>query len=323
MNQIKARFVKIAVNIESYSALLEIQKLISQSNKPVIFAGMGNCGKISRLIHKFLGVEGTFVGLNENPTASGQLTEADVKMCHLQSINSNYKIGGIIGGEQIENSLGLVFYNDYFHKQGLDAFYFPFIVDDLDDFNNWLLNCKFQNRFFGFSVTMPFKQMISKDDKICNLYLPRKNQFLNTDRDAIKSALKYLKIFETDRILVFGSGGSAKIILETLQNYSNVFVCSRSFQEIENYLSVTEAKKQSFDLLINCTPIGMDGEDFITETGIHNFKKLIDLPYQKEDTELICFCRKNSIPFVDGRQFWHWQAERQLIEFEKEIISNN
>ncbi len=47
--------------------------------------------------------------------------------------------------------------------------------------------------------------------------------------------------------------------------------------------------------------------------------KVIDLPYGGKKTPLIQNCVKNNIPFVDGKLFWSWQAEKQLKEFLKYI----
>ncbi len=319
MNQTSARFVKIAISINSYQQLLTIQDLIKNSNKPVIFAGMGKLGRISRLLHKHLGAEGTFIGLNDHQTALGQLTENDLEIYNLDSLTADSKIGGIVGGIQVFDSLGLGFYNDYFQQNDLDAVYLPFAVENLADFLKWINTCHFKNKFYGFSVTMPFKQKFTSDGEAYNLFLPRKNRYLNTDQDAYKAAIKFLEIAKNERILVFGSGGSAQSALRELAGFPNVFVCARSALNLPKYISPVEAGNQSFDLLINCTPIGMKGEDFSAETGIVNFGKVIDLPYRQKDTKLVEFCKNHEIPFVDGRQFWQWQAERQLEEFTNEI----
>lgn len=318
-NHLKAKFFKFSIQINKYSQLLKIEKIIIKSNKPVIFAGMGKLGKISRFLHKHLGAEGTFIGMKNHPTAFGQLTEKDVEIYYLDSINSSSKIGGIIGGKQIQHSLGLKFYNEYFWQNKIDAFYFPFVINDISNFKELLQKCKFKNKFFGFSITMPFKQKIAEKNETFNLYLPKTNRFLNTDKFAFQIALNKLKIKRNDKILVFGFGGSAHAVLEVLADFKNVHVFSRSAENSGNYISLNETKKQTFDLLINCTPIGMKGEDFVAEVGIQSFKKVIDLPYQNENTKLVKFCKKNKIPYVDGKQFWKWQAERQLQEFKREI----
>ncbi|RLC46274.1 MAG: hypothetical protein DRI23_12550, partial [Candidatus Cloacimonadota bacterium] len=156
-----------------------------------------------------------------------------------------------------------------------------------------------------------------------NLLLPKSKAYHNTDLIAFKKAIEKLEIdFETN-ILIFGNGGSAKTASEVLKNHKNVRICARkeksNFNTEIEFISIEKAQKMEFDLLINCTPIGMNEEDFIKETGITNFNKVIDLPYQTESTKLIQYCLNNSIPNIDGKQFWQWQAEKQVEEFEKEI----
>ncbi|MCF7793557.1 MAG: type I 3-dehydroquinate dehydratase [Candidatus Cloacimonetes bacterium] len=325
MNNSDARFIKIAVGVDSYTSLIRIYNLIAKCKKPVIFAGLGNRGKISRLLHKHLGAKGTFIGLENNQTALGQILDSDVDLYNLHKITPNSKIGGIIGGKQIEHSLGLKFYNDYFQKNKLDAYYFPFETDGINDFLRWLENCRFFNKFFGFSVTMPFKKSIIRQP--INLYIPNRDFYLNTDQEAFYKILDMDFVTIADKVLIFGSGAMARTALNSLNGFSNIFISGRNVSEGHilaekfncDFLKIEEAKKLSFDLLINCAPIGMKDEDFSKETGISKFRKVIDLPYQIEDTKLIEFCKKKEIPCVDGKQFWKWQAERQLQEFAKEI----
>ncbi|MFC1898645.1 type I 3-dehydroquinate dehydratase [Candidatus Cloacimonadota bacterium] len=321
MNETESKFVKFAVNVNSYTELLKIQELISKSNKPVIFTGMGKLGKISRLLYKHLGAAGTFIGLNENPTATGQITENEVDLYGFHKISSRSRLGGIIGGKHIQHSLGIKFYNEYFHNHALDAFYFPFIIDDFSEFNNWFQSSGFKNKFYGFSITMPFKKSLTQ--KPSNLYLTQENLLLNTDAEAFRKSFELLEIKLNNSILVFGSGGSVETALSFLKDHKNVIVCARNEKSGKNieieflreFQNIKQIQNAAIDLVINCTPIGMNGEDFIIETGIANFKKVIDLPYQTENTMLIDFCMKNSIPFVDGKMFWQWQAETQLNKF--------
>jgi 3-dehydroquinate dehydratase type I len=324
MNHTEAKFVKIAVNISSYSDLTRISNLINTSNKPVILAGMGKLGKICRLLYKHIAAAGTFIGLGAMPTATGQISVEEVEFYSFHKISNLSQLGGIIGGVQIENSLGLKFYNDFFKQTGHDAFYFPFLIDDIDDFKNWFEHCTFKEKFYGFSVTMPFKKQIKPSNKPINLFLPKSISCQNTDMIAFHKAIDKLEIDNQTRILIYGNGGSAETALEALKKYKNVYVCARiqknNFSTDREFLAINKAQQMEFDLLINCTPIGMNGEDFRQETGITNFKKVIDLPYQKESTKLIQYCRSNSIPFVDGIQFWQWQVEKQLEEFIKEIV---
>lgn len=326
MNETNAKFVKIAISINSYSGLYRISQLIKTMNKPLILAGMGRLGKLSRLLYKHLGAAGTFIGLNENPTAPGQLTENDLNIFNLHRITHRTLVGGIIGGEQVDYSLGLKFYNDHFQQNDLDAVFLPFAVEDISDFQKWADSCDFKDRFYGFSVTMPFKRKILKNETI-NLFLPHKNRFLNTDKEGFNRSLESVFVKRTDRILIVGCGGSAHKALEVFAIFPNVTISCRSTAEGEKLAQEFDYEftpfdlltGKEFDLIVNCTPIGMKGEDFLELTKIGFLKKVIDLPYREENTLLIEHCISYSLPYVDGKMFWKWQAERQLAEFVKEI----
>jgi len=326
-NLYSSAYLKIAVNVNKYSDLVRISEVTSLSQRPVIFAGMGKLGKLSRILFRHLGAEATFIGLSDNPTALGQLTTQEAKFYKLRSITKKTKIGGIIGGDQVERSLGLKYYNDLFKQKKLDAAYLPFVTNDFGDLWKWVY--KTDINFFGFSITMPFKKMIGKMQNIpiANLFLPKSDEMLNTDYTAFQRSTKYLRIKQENEILVFGSGATAETALLVLENFNNVILSSRkefAGKELakkyeRKFIQLQYLDDLKIDLIINCTPIGMNGEDFINVTNIKKFKKVIDLPYQIVDTKLIEFCKKNEIPFVDGKQFWQWQAEKQQEEFLKEI----
>ncbi len=340
-NSIPSKFLKIAVNIEKYSDLLTIQSLISKSNKPVIFAGMGKLGKISRVLYQHFGAYATFVGLNDFPTARGQLTIKESEKYNLQKISKSTKIGGIVGGKQIEKSLGISFYNEYFRKNKINAVYLPFVVENFDVFWKWINNSKLD--FYGFSITMPYKREAGerkretgksgfaalrrdrqyKEFSVVNLYLPKTNEFLNTDLIAFRKAFEYLQIKKDDKILVYGSGGTAETALFVFQEFPDIYLSGRN-EKIGKELAAKynaefipqiNLSKEGFDLIINCTSIGMNNEDFLKITNLKLPAKIIDLTYTDRKTPLIQRCEQENIPFVDGKMFWKRQAEKQLEKF--------
>ena len=346
-NKLSAKYLKIAVNITSYYQFLILEYLIKLSNKPVILVGMDKLGKLSRLLYKHLGSVATYIAEAKNKTANGQLTIEEAKRFYLDKLSSKTLIGGLIGGKQVYHSLGLSFYNNYFVKHKLDSVYFPFEVDDFDDFWFWINNSKII--FYGFSITMPHKSEISKHLRISskfqvhNLYIPSQEKILNTDMLAFGSAFDYLKINKTDKIMIVGTGNTAETALFALQDFHNVIICGRN-----SYSGAFLAKKYSrkfyhltdkieqIDLLINCTSIGLENEDFWIETKLNKEDqtfsniKVIDLPYAKKISSLITHCHKKAFKYADGGMFWKWQAERQLIEFcqainakEKKIMQYN
>ena len=333
-NSISSKFLKIVVNIHNYSDFTKIKLLISDSNKPVLFAGMGKLGKISRMIYPILDSSGTYVGLSEFPTAKGQLTVIESDKINLKDINQNTKIGGIIGGIQVEKSMGLEFYNRYFRKKSLDAVYLPFVVRDFNDFWNWFESFKKRYEFFGFTITMPFKTKIAAKLRSClptvNLYLPAKNETFNTDAFAFIKSYQYLKMKSDDKILIFGSGSTTETALFSLNKFKNITISGRNIEICKllaakykkEFKPLKEIANISFDVIINCTPLGMNNEDFFSSTNLHFPRKIIDLPYTDGKTFLIQQSVQRRIPFVDGKKFWKWQAKKQLEKF-ADVLNKN
>jgi len=328
-NPAPSKYLKIAVNINNYLDLSKLKLLISNSTKPVLLVGMGKLGKISRLLYPFSGSIGTYVGLSEFPTAKGQITIAESEKFNLKNINTNTKIGGIIGGKQVEKSLGLEFYNKYFRKNNINAVYLPFVVNDFNDFWDWFEMSKKKYKFYGLTFTMPFKTIIAKKLQFhlptANLYLPTKKGIFNTDAVAFQKSIQYLKIKNSDKILIFGTGSTAETALFSLNKFNNIAISGRNMKigkwlaakYNREFIFLKNIVNISFDLVINCTPIGMNNEHFFESTNLQFPSKIIDLPYSDKKTPLIQKCEQEKIPFVDGKTFWKWQAEIQLKKFMK------
>ena len=331
-NKIPTAFLKTAVVINKYSELSKLKEMNRLSTKKIISVSMGKLGKISRILYKHLDSDGTFIRLDDAPTAEGQLTLKESKLYNLKNITSKTKIGGIIGGNQVSESLGLDFYNNYLKKNNLDAAYLPFVTNEPEDLKDWILNS--QINFFGFSVTMPFKEELGiwreergeQNFSAVNLWLPVNGEFFNTDMIAFEKSFEYLVINKYDKIQVYGSGATAETALFALRKYSNVTVSGRNQAKVkllaEKYSRQISAQNQlsNYDLFINCTPSGTTGENLFKILNLNKPIKIIDLPYSGKKTPLIENCIKEKIPFIDGKMFWKFQSEKQLAEFRKQII---
>ncbi len=322
-NSLPSKFLKIAVNIQKYSDLIKLSQIISDSHKPVIFAGMGKLGKISRILFKHLGADATFIGLTSNPTADGQLTPEEAEFFHLNSISKKTQIGGIIGGEQVIHSLGIKYYNDLFIKEKLDAVYLPLATDDIHDLWNWINNADID--FYGFSITMPFKKLIGAKNQLSavNLFLPKTNEMLNTDLIAFQESIEILKIKKADTILIIGSGATAEIALKAFQIFDNITISTRNEifgkklakENNREFIQLKLLTNRKYDLIVNCTPIGTKNEDLIKMFNLELPKKVIELPYIQKNTLLINRCIENEIDHIDGKRFWILQAKIQQQKF--------
>jgi len=322
-NSLPSKFLKIAVNIHKYSDLIKLSQIISESKKPVIFAGMGKLGKISRILFRHLGADATFIGLTGNPTADGQLTLEETDFFSLNSISKKTQIGGIIGGEQVIYSLGIKYYNDLFIKEKLDAVYLPFATDDIHDLWNWINNTDID--FYGFSITMPFKKILGAKKQLSamNLFLPKTNEMLNTDLIAFQETVEILKIKKADSILIIGSGATAEIALKAFQIFDNITISARNEifgkklakENNREFIQLKSLTNRKYDLIINCTPIGTKIEDLIKMFNLELPQKVIELPYIQKNTLLINRCIENEIDHIDGKRFWILQAKIQQQKF--------
>ena len=322
-NSLASKFLKIAINISKYSDLIKISELISKSNKPVIFAGMGKLGKISRILFRHLGAFSTFVGIPNNQTANGQLTLEEAELYKLSSISQKTQIGGIIGGEQVEQSLGIKSYNDLFKKEELDAVYLPFVSGDIEDIWSWI---NYSNiTFYGFSITMPFKRVIGakKDLSAVNLFLPKSDEMINTDLIAFQKSIEILIINKEESVLIIGSGATSETALKAFKSFYNVAITSRNElagkkiaeKNKIKFIQLELLKNRKFSVIINCTPLGIKNEDIIELFDLALPTKVIDLPYKQKNTLLITRCIENEIDYIDGNRFWILQAKIQQHKF--------
>lgn len=322
LSVIKAKFCKLVLPIDSWDDFSSVYALLKKINKTVLFCGTGRYGKLSRVLFPHLGAVGTYIGDDEYKTHPDQLTISEAELYRLKSISDKTQLGGIIGGKQVQHSLGLDFFNRFFDENHIDARYLPFHLNRFEQIFEMLSARPFISKFFGFSVTMPFKQQLAdrfNSEIPLNTYIPKDNLTENTDIDGFEKALAYLDVSDVDRILIVGSGATAISALVACKGL-HTFLTARNYQkavEIANdhqveFIEPEKVKNHVFEIVINCTPIGMQREGFIELTGIRNFAKFIDLPYTCGDTPVISYCKTNQLPYVDGKLFWQWQATAQL-----------
>jgi len=323
-NSRKCKFLKLAVPVNSYNDLNQLEKLINLSENPVLIAGLGTLSKQVRILHRHLGAVGTYIGLDDHKVIEDQLTCSEARIYGIGRISEKTKISGIVGGRQVDNSLGLSFYNNYFQNNKIDAVYLPFPATDFPDLWNW---CKeHSNIILGLSITMPFKKTITSFIETrfsaANFFSFKKNELYNTDLDAFCKAIEFLELKTDMNILILGTGGSAETAVAAFEEFDQVTIAGRDPVSGEKLTKRSKGKfietqyisDMEFDVIINCTPLGMNRENPVEKFNLELPLLVIDLPYLCEDTPLIQLCKKNNIRFVDGKTFWKWQSVRQLEE---------
>ena len=316
-------YTKLGLASDSWIKLQGLETLIRTTGSKVLVAFMGDDGSSKRCFYRHLGAEGTYVSLKGKPTAVGQLEIELAETLRLHTISGINLIGGIIGGKQVVNSRGLAYFNTLFSKKQLNATYFPLVVNDLMDFTTWLNSGSRKESCYGFSITMPYKEELAalagKEGEVVNLW-DGKKETANTDLKAMKQILKEGNIMKSDsKILILGSGSSAKNALQAIHGKAKVQICSRNFPaalvlakeyEVE-YIIPENLKGRFYNVLINTTPLGMDNEDLLEFAVGVDFDTAIDLPYRDGGTPLSRYCVEKGKSYIGGEEFWKLQSKSQ------------
>ena len=113
----------------------------------------------------------------------------------------------------------------------------------------------------------------------------------NTDVAGIRAALDEVG-WDGGRALVLGRGGSAKAALVALEG-SEVISVTRDDWDRRGALS------RESDLVVNCTPVGRDGEAVIRPADLPR-KALIDLVYVRGGTPVVASSRAAGLAVADG-----------------------
>lgn len=324
--------IKIAQKCDSLQELRELYQLINNYSKPLLSVVMGRYSKLQRLLYQQLNSLGTYIVGAGKETVEGQLTLQDVeKYPHLRS-KRRYQWGGLIGGGQVYNSLGLEFYNKHFAEHNIDAAYLPLHIEqnEIATFFKFIENNRELNSScYGFSITMPFKASLPQlffHQEISNLMIwGKEKRFYNSDKEAFLKIKEKLKRFPLKSVLIYGSGSMARLAIEVFKEYK-LTVTARSKSKLEelkkehDYIEIIDqiTPLLYFDLVINCSSLGMKGESFSEQTGINKFNYVIDLPYSQVEIPLQTEVGEN---YISGREFWRYQSEKQLQLF-KESIEN-
>ncbi len=218
----------------------------------------------------------------------------------VKNIDSNTEVLAVIG-DPVKHSFSPKIQNYFISQHGKNAVYlaFEFRKKDLDGAFEGAKKLGFK----GFNVTMPFKEDVfsivdkldsnaSAVNSVNTIKFDKINNNVsgfNTDLDGfIKSLEEKDFSFKGKTCLIIGAGGSAKSCIYGLlkknvkkiyvfnRTYKKVSLIKRSFKEFDGN-RITAVKdftdlnmlEGEIDLIINCTPQGMDLDDF---------KKLMPVP---------------------------------------------
>lgn len=342
-----ADVVKIAARANDPADNFDMFRMIRKADVPTIGICMGDLGTASRVLGACYGSPFTYASFNPlRLVAPGILTfEALRELYNFEALGPESKIFGVIGNP-ISQSLSPLVHNTCYRELGLDMVYVPFRVpaECLDGFLAELE----EGRIGGLSVTIPHKEAVIKfgrtEDSLvretgsANTLVrgPGGGYVLhNTDGPAaLEAILAALAAKHPDKpaladrtVLVLGAGGVARTIVAVLRReHAIVTITNRTAERAHDlardagcsYIDWANRHTRHFDLLINCTKVGMYPEIEASPFHAGSLQEgmiVFDTVYNPETTTLLHDAQERGCTTVSGVEMFVRQAEAQFRLF--------
>ena len=325
---------KTAYTIQGIRDLLSL-KLASEAaqNEGIKFVliGMNELGVITRVRANMLGSECTFASCTqETKSAPGQLTVQEMKR-----LGNDPLVCGVIG-DPISHSMSPAIHNAFMASSGINGIYLPFRFskNELPLLPHFLSSYGIK----GVNVTIPHKENI-----LSHLDIQTDNVKETNATNTVSVENNLLKGYNTDihgfdyafcnvslkgkNVLVAGSGGAAAACCSFLHaKEANIHIHSRNASKAQamaerfrgTSLFQNELYEHRFDVLINCTPLGMKGfpldlpfpKECILEGTV-----VMDVVYNPHITPLLAEAKSKGATIIPGFNMLIGQAEESFFIF--------
>src|SRR5437867_2907932 len=326
-----AKIVKMAVTPAQLSdcvTLLEFGALECRKGS-LVLVGMGDYGLVRRILAGRFGSMWTYAGSIRD---IGQLSLGDlVNQYRFQSIGEDTHVYGIVAGS-VAHSVSPAMHNAAFRAAGIDAVYVPMPARSADDFMVFARAIGLK----GASVTIPHKVTLSQRmDELDEA--ARRAGAINTIRggerwigsntDGVGFIRALRKRVPADqlaglRAAVLGAGGAARAVATALTACGcSVQIHARDRSRAIEIAGLTSTEpgpwppvRGSWDLLINCTPVGMYPrvDDTPVAATALTGRYVYDLIYNPTATRLLREASARGCQTIGGLDMLVAQAQEQF-----------
>jgi shikimate dehydrogenase len=230
---------------------------------------------------------------------------------------------GLIG-KQLSHSFSPAFFADFFQKQGIDAHYTAYELQEISDFPRLMKD----SIFGGLNVTIPYKTSIipyldeldplAAEIQAVNViaFENGKTKGYNTDVYGFQQSIKPFLTFHHERALIFGTGGASKAVAYVFKSLGiDMIFVSQSESSLSNhftYADVNEHMLAACKVIVNCTPLGMfpdvDSALELPYASLSEEHLLIDLVYNPEETLFMKQGRDHGATAMNGLSMLQHQA---------------
>jgi len=340
-----ARILKVAVQASDASDCLPIFRLLKRARtegRELIAITMGEAGIATRILGPARGSFLTYGSLDdESATAPGQLTARDLReLYRIDSIDQQTKIFGIIG-KPVSHSLSPRIHNAAFAAAQENAVYIPFEVSDVMQFARRMAHPQTREldwNLQGLSVTAPHKLTVmscldridptAKEIGAVNTIVVRGDELhgYNTDAEGFIAPLRVkFGDLKNARCAMIGGGGGARAALWALRNEAakvalfvrDVAATKPLAEEFDvDCSSLGSANFAEFDIIINATPLGtqgeQEGETPATTEQLRGVRLAYDLVYNPLETRFLREARAAGCATLSGIEMLLAQAREQF-----------
>jgi 3-dehydroquinate dehydratase/shikimate dehydrogenase len=323
-----AGVVKIAAKTSKLSDCLPLIDLARRvSSEPTVLIGMGECGLATRVLAKKFGSAWTYAGDQQQV---GQVTASDLlERYRFRSLTEQTDLYGLVG-RPISHSASPAMHNAAFGATRLDCVYLPLPAADADDFTTFgrALGVK------GASITIPFKvSLFDQMDEVyavarrigaINTMKAQDGRWIggNTDAAAFLAPLRDQVDLRGKRVAVLGAGGAARAVTVALSSSdASVTIYARDTLKAREVAMTASAASavmppaaNTWDVLINCTPVGMYPKNNETplEASMLTGSHVYDLVYNPTVTRLMREATGMGCQTIGGLEMLVGQAQEQF-----------
>jgi len=335
MQEHPADFFKIVTTANSLYDNVVMMKFLEKYSHAHSLIGlcMGEQGVISRLLCVRAGSQFTFAAANPGEeTGPGQLTARALRdVYRIDQVDAATRVYGV-AGDPVAHSLSPAMLNTAFRRENVNAVYLPLHAKTMED----LMACVQNIPIAGLSITMPYKEPIVKElDKsdpwtvkvgACNTLVRSQDGNLygfNTDVNGVVRPLELRIRLQGARILVLGAGGAARAAVFGLKERgAEVSILNRTAgpaqklakQARAKVINRTMLKKLEYDVIINATPAGMEGNRDPLPLAEQELKAkyFFEMVYNPAETKMMKMARARGMHVIPGSEMFVQQGARQF-----------
>ena len=188
----------------------------------------------------------------------------------VKNYNTYGHLFGLIG-KPLAHSTSKVRFNKMFREQHINAYYENFELDSIEEVSQLVEN---NSNLCGFNVTIPFKQdvipyltrldetaqTIGAVNTVKVIHKESGTELIGYNTDWIGFTESFKDLLEGhSKALILGTGGVSKAVKYALDKLGieNRFVSRNSNFEVMGYYELSPSVMDEYDVIVNCTPMGM------------------------------------------------------------------